>query len=118
MMKTLLTLFVLFFSFSAVSSRVLFYADYKNNTDKKTYIDHIMSVESGMSWMQIYNKKLGIDSIYCKPANLNVSIENLEDAINLSVRDFRNRGVSNNQIDGYTVEILLLFGLQILFPCD
>ena len=100
------------------ASKVLYYGAYKENPDNKDYIEHLKSVESGMSWMQVWYNDKGTDDIYCKPEKLNVSIDNLRDAIKLGVKDLESKKFSSQQIeDDFTVEFILLVGLKILFPC-
>ena len=50
----------------------VFLVTHKENPDNKDYIEHLKSVESGMSWMQVWYNDKGTDDIYCKPEKLNV----------------------------------------------
>jgi len=117
-MKTLFTLFVLFFLSPVFASKVLFYSEYKKNTNSEIFIQHLKSVESGMSWMQVYNKQIGNNFVYCKPGKLNVSSDNLKDALDLYVETLKKQNYTSADIDKYPIEVLMLYGLIILFPCD
>ncbi len=119
-MKKLLGILVLglLWCNAGFSSKVLYYGNYKKNPNKNEYIEHLKSVESGMSWMQIVYNDKGFDSIYCPPEKINLSIDNITEALKLSVKEFKSRNFSNKEIDEFTVEVMLLIGLPILFPCN
>ena len=92
----------------------LFYGDYKNNLNKKYITDHLKSVESGMSWMQVHSEKF----TYCKPDKLLINKDNLRDAIKLGVKNLKSLNFSNQKIDSFPVELIMLIGLNTLFPCS
>tara|TARA_Y100000768_G_scaffold242895_1_gene184032 strand:+ start:2572 stop:2925 length:354 start_codon:yes stop_codon:yes gene_type:complete len=117
-MKIFFAIIILFFTSTAIASKTLTYKNYKIDTSNEDYIEHIKSLESGMSWLQVYNGFFDIEPRYCKPGKLNITIENLEDAIKLGVNDLQSKGTSNEDIDVAGVGILLLIGLEILFPCN
>ena len=108
-MKKIIIFLLLFFINSEVNaSRSLIYSKYKENP--KIYEDHLMSLESGYSWLMTWQNK----DIYCKPSNLEISLKNIQQALNLSVTEFKKKG---GNPDEFPVEILLIQGLIKLFPC-
>jgi hypothetical protein len=95
-------------------AKSLFYEKYKNNPDNVNFIEHLKSVESGMSWMQVYSK----NEVYCKPSELLINEGNLSNAVKLGVKDLESRNFSNQEIDDFPVELIMLAGLKILFTCS
>ena len=95
-------------------AKSLFYEKYKNNSNNRNFIEHLKSVESGMSWMQVHSEK----EVYCKPSELLINEGNLSDAVKLGVKDLKSLNFSNQEIDDFPVELIMLVGLKILFPCS
>ncbi|MDA7459963.1 hypothetical protein N8886_00290 [Candidatus Pelagibacter ubique] len=95
------------------ASKTLIYSNYKKNPTSESYIEHLKSVESGISWMN------GEDNpkIYCEPKNLEVNIGNITTAINLGVKQFKKLNYTNTEIDKLPVEFIMIQGLKVLFPC-
>ena len=114
-MKKLLQIIVLglLLSGNGYASKTLIYSNYKKNPTNESYIEHLKSVESGISWMN------GEDNpkIYCEPENLEVNIGNITTAINLGVKQFKKLNYTNTEIDKRPVEFIMLQGLKVLFPC-
>ena len=92
----------------------LLYGDYKNNLNKKYITDHLKSVESGMSWMQLKSEK----PLYCPPKNLKINLDTLRDAIELGLENSKNRNFSSEEIDNFPIELIMLDGLETIFPCN
>ena len=99
---------------NVVYAKSLFYGEYKTSTDDKDYIEHLKSVESGMSWMQLMSKK----SLYCPPKNLKINLDTLRDAIELGLESLKNRNFSSQEIDNFPIELIMLNGLETIFPCN
>ena len=47
-----------------------------------------------------------------------MNIHTAKDAIELGVEDFKSRNISTQKINDAPVEVVLLEGLKILFPCN
>ena len=92
------------------------YGYYKKNLDNKFLIEHLKSVESGMGWFQT-DSSLENNLLYCPPGKLIVNIDNIKNAIDLSIDQFKKLNYTNKDIDALPVEFMLLKGLKILFPC-
>ena len=114
MRKLLLLIFTVLILCNVGYAKSLFYEKYKNNSDNINFIEHLKSVESGMSWMQVHSEK----EVYCKPSELLINEGNLSDAVKLGVKDLESRNFSNQEIDDFPVELIMLVGLKILFPCN
>ena len=108
MKKLIIFLLIVFLNSEVNASRSLLYSNYKKNPE--IYEDHLKSLEAGYSWLMTYQAK----DIYCKPENLEISLTNIKQALNLSVNDFKKKG---GNPDEFPVELLLITGLAILFPC-
>ena len=67
-----------------------------------------------MSWMQVHSE----NEVYCKPSELLINEGNLSNAVKLGVEDLKSRNFSNKEIDDFPVELIMLVGLKILFPCS
>lgn len=113
MRKLLLLIFTVLILCNVGYAKSLFYEKYKNNSDDIDFIEHLKSVESGMSWMQVHSK----NEVYCKPSELLINEGNLSNAVKLGVKDLESRNFSNQEIDDFPVELIMLAGLKILFPC-
>ena len=114
MRKLLLLIFTVLILCNVGYAKSLFYEKYKNNSDNINFIEHLKSVESGMSWMQVHSEK----EVYCKPSELLINEGNLSDAVKLGVKDLKSLNFSNQEIDDFPVELIMLVGLKILFPCN
>ena len=114
MKKTIIYIFLLLLCCNIGYPKSLFYNKYKNDPNNELYIEHIRSVESGMSWMQVHSES----EVYCKPSQLLINEGNLSDAVKLGVKDLESRNFSNQEIDDFPVELIMLVGLKILFPCS
>ena len=96
-------------------SKSLFYNKYKNDPNNKDFIEHIKSVESGMSWMQVHTGK----DVYCPPSKFKMNKHTLTDSIKLGEDHLKkDLNFSNQEVDGFPVELIMLSGLKILFPCN
>ena len=117
-MKTLLTLFVLLFSSSVLASKILIYKEYKKDIFNENYILHLDGVESGMSWIQSFIKqKINNEvKVYC-PGKLDINKENIRSAIQEGVK-LLSETQSNQEIDNLPVEVILIYGLKSIFPCE
>ena len=82
-------LFFLFFSNISNASKSLVYSKYIQSQNKEHVIQHLLSVESGMSWMQTWSKKY----LYCVPEKFKMNIHTAKDAIELGVEDFKSRNI-------------------------
>jgi len=98
----------------ASASKSLNYGKYKVDPNKESFIEHVLSVESGMSWIQTWLKK----ETYCKPAQLHINIDNIRNAIDLGVEELRSRNFSNQKLEEAPIEVVMILGLEILFPCN
>ena len=107
-------LFFLFFSNISNASKSLVYSKYIQSQNKEHVIQHLLSVESGMSWMQTWSKKY----LYCVPEKFKMNIHTAKDAIELGVEDFKSRNISTQKINDAPIEVVLLEGLKILFRCN
>ena len=114
MRKLLLLIFTVLILCNVGYAKSLFYEKYKNNSDNINFIEHLKSVESGMSWMQVHSE----NEVYCKPSELLINEGNLSNAVKLGVKDLKSRNFSNKEIDDFPVELIMLVGLKILFPCN
>ena len=114
MRKLLLLIFTVLILCNVGYAKSLFYEKYKNNSDNINFIEHLKSVESGMSWMQVHSE----NEVYCKPSELLINEGNLSNAVKLGVEDLKSRNFSNKEIDDFPVELIMLVGLKILFPCS
>ena len=114
MRKLLLLIFTVLILCNVGYAKSLFYEKYKNNSDNINFIEHLKSVESGMSWMQVHSE----NEVYCKPSELLINEGNLSNAVKLGVKDLKSRNFSNKEIDDFPVELIMLVGLKILFPCS
>ena len=95
-------------------TKSLVYGKYKLSVDDEDYIEHLKSVESGMSWMQVASEK----SLYCPPEQLKMNLDTLRDAIKLGIENLKNRNFSSQEIDDAPIELIMLFGLETIFPCN
>ena len=98
----------------AAASKSLNYGKYKIDPNNESFIEHVLSVESGMSWMQTWSKT----ETYCKPAKMNINIDNIRNAIDLGVKELQSRNFSSKKIEEAPIEVIMLSGLEILFPCN
>ena len=114
MRKLLLLIFTVLILCNVGYAKSLFYEKYKNNSDNINFIEHLKSVESGMSWMQVHSE----NEVYCKPSELLINEGNLSNAVKLGAEDLKSRNFSNKEIDDFPVELIMLVGLKILFPCS
>ena len=114
MKKLLGIVFLGLMFFNVVYAKSLFYGEYKTSTDDKDYIEHLKSVESGMSWMQLMSEK----PLYCPPKNLKINLDTLRDAIELGLENLKNRNFSSQEIDNFPIELIMLDGLETIFPCN
>ena len=114
MRKLLLLIFTVLILCNVGYAKSLFYEKYKNNSDNINFIEHLKSVESGMSWMQVHSE----NEVYCKPSELLINEGNISNAVKLGVEDLKSRNFSNKEIDDFPVELIMLVGLKILFPCS
>ena len=114
MKKLFLYILIVSFFHNTSHAKSLVYSKYKKSQNEEDVIQHILSVESGMSWMQIWSKK----ELYCKPGKLKMNIQTAKDAIELGVEDFKLRNFSTQKINDAPVEVVLIEGLKILFPCN
>ena len=114
MRKLLLLIFTVLILCNVGYAKSLLYEKYKNNSDNIDFIEHLKSVESGMSWMQVHSE----NEVYCKPSKLLINEGNLSNAVKLGVKDLKSRNFSNKEIDDFPVEFIMLIGLKILFPCS
>ena len=114
MKKLFLYISIFLFFFNMSHAKSLLYGKYKQSQNEEYVIQHLLSVESGMSWMQIWSKK----KLYCKPGKFKMNIHTAKDAIKLGVEDFKSRNFSTKKINDAPVEVALLEGLKILFPCN
>ena len=115
MKKIIIYIFLFLFWSNIGYSKSLFYNKYKNDPNNKDYIEHIKSVESGMSWMQIHSDK----DVYCPSSKFKMNKDTLIDAIKIGVDHLKkDLNFSNQELDDFPVELIMLSGLKILFPCS
>ena len=115
MKKTIIYIFLFLFCCNISYSKSLLYNKYKNDPNNEDYVEHIKSVESGMSWMQIHSDK----DMYCPPSKFKMNKDTLIDSIKLGVDHLKkDLNFSNKEIDDFPVELIMLSGLKILFPCN
>tara|TARA_B110000977_G_C10905683_1_gene427131 strand:- start:84 stop:431 length:348 start_codon:yes stop_codon:yes gene_type:complete len=95
------------------ASKTLVYSQYKNDPNNKSYIEHLKSVETGISWMNIEVKS----KVYCQPDNLEVNLGNITNAVNLGVKKLQTMNYTSEEIDELPVEFIMVKGFGILFPC-
>jgi hypothetical protein len=98
----------------ASASKSLNYGKYKVDPNNESFIEHVLSVESGMSWMQTWSKQ----KVYCKPAKMKMYIDVVKNAIELGVEELKLRNFSSQKIDDAPVEVIMLSGFEKLFPCN
>ena len=116
-MKKLLTIIVLGLLWNNSGyAKSINYGYYKKNIDDKFIIEHLKSVQSGMDWIQT-DSSLENSLLYCPPKKLIVNIDNIKNAIDLSIDEFKELNYTNKEIDELPVEFMLVQGLKILFPC-
>ena len=115
-MKKIITYIFLFLVWSNIGfSKSLFYNKYKNNPNNEFFIEHIKSVESGMSWMQIHSDK----DVYCPPSKFKMNKDTLEEAIKVGADHLKeDLNFSIKELDDFPVELIMLSGLKIIFPCS
>ena len=115
-MKKLLGIIVLglLLSGNAYASKSLSYGNYKKDPNNKSYIEHLKSVESGISWMNI---EVDDQKIYCQPEKLEVTFGNIITAIDLGIKDLQSINYTKEEIDKVPIEFIMIKGLRILFPC-
>ena len=115
MRKLLLLIFTVLILCNVGYAKSLFYEKYKNNSDNINFIEHLKSVESGMSWMQIHSKK----DVYCPPSKFKMNKDTLVDSIKIGADHLKkDLNFSNQELDDFPVELIMLSGLKILFPCS
>ena len=115
MKKTIIYIFVLLVWCNIGYSKSLFYNKYKNDPNNELYIEHIRSVESGMSWMQIHADI----EVYCPPSKFKMNKDTLINSMEIGVDHLKkDLNFSNQELDGFPVELIMLSGLKILFPCS
>ena len=98
----------------ASASISLSYGKYKVDPNNESFIEHVLSVESGMSWMQTWSKT----ETYCKPAKMNINIDNIRNAIDLGVKELQSLNYSGQKLEETPIEVVMILGLEILFPCN
>ena len=109
---TVLIMTLMFCNFTH-ASKYLEYGKYKKEPNAEAYIEHLKSVESGMSFMQI---KSGL-KVYCKPGKLEISIDNLVQAVDIGIKEIK-KGNSSAKLDKMPIEYIMIRGLVVLFPCS
>ena len=47
-----------------------------------------------------------------------MNLDTLRDAIKLGIENLKNRNFSSQEIDDAPIELIMLFGLETIFPCN
>ena len=115
MKKLFLYIFIISFFFNTShASKSLVYSKYKQSQNEEHVIQHLLSVESGMSWTQTWSEK----KLYCKPGKFKMNIQTAKDAVKIGVKHFESLNMPTQKINDSPVEAILIEGLILLFPCN
>jgi hypothetical protein len=104
---------ILYFAFTVNASTVLFknYRDEKRKSHRnfnKLYLD---GAKGGLIAYNLLLKERHLKSNFCLPTNLALTVEKAEDIM------FR-QAVKMSDPDDTPIEVILLFALEELFPCN